>query len=67
MHPNFFREEAARYRGMAETAGREDSKLRLLKMAADYLAKADAKDVKLTAVKSAGDQWKGQLPCFRQI
>ena len=53
MHPSFLREEAARFRGMAETAGREDSKLRLLKMAADYLAKADARDVKLTEVKSA--------------
>ena len=53
MHPNFLREEAARFRGMAETVGQEDSKLRLLKMAADYLAEADAKDVKLTEVTSA--------------
>lgn len=53
MHPNFLREEAARFRGMAETVGREGSKLRLLKMAADYLAEADAKDVKLSEVTSA--------------
>lgn len=52
MHPNFLREEAARFRGMAETVGREDSKLRLVKMAADYLSKADAKDVELTEAKS---------------
>jgi hypothetical protein len=54
MHPTFIREEAARFRGMAETVGREDLKLGLLKMAADYLAKADAKDVELTEEKSAG-------------
>lgn len=35
MHPNFLREEAARFRGMA---GRELSQLKLMKMAADHLA-----------------------------
>ena len=50
MHANFLREEAARFRGMAD---REDSQLRLLQMAADYLANADAKDVELSEVKSA--------------
>ena len=53
MHPNFLREEAARFRGMAETVDREGSKLRLVKMAADYLSKADAKDAELTEAKSA--------------
>lgn len=53
MHPKFLREEAARFRGMAETQDREASKLRLLKMAADYEAKADASGSELPAAKSA--------------
>jgi hypothetical protein len=53
MHPNFLREEAARFRGMAETQEREASKQRLLKMAADYEAKADARGSELAASKSA--------------
>ncbi len=53
MHPNFLREEAARFRGMAETQEREASKQRLLKMAADYEAKADASSSELAASKSA--------------
>jgi hypothetical protein len=51
MHPKFLREEAARFRGMAETQDREASKLRLLKMAADYEAKADASGSELPASK----------------
>jgi hypothetical protein len=42
MTPKFLREEAARFRGMAETAEREASKQRLLTMAIDYEAKANA-------------------------
>ncbi len=44
MDPKFLREEAARFRGMAETQERESSKQRYLAMAADYEAKADAAD-----------------------
>jgi hypothetical protein len=44
MTPKFLREEAARFRGMAETAEREASKQRLLTMAIDYEAKAKAAD-----------------------
>lgn len=44
MTPKFLREEAARFRGMAETAEREASKQRLLTMAIDYEAKANAAD-----------------------
>jgi hypothetical protein len=51
MHPKFLREEAARFRGMAETQDREASRLRLLKMAADYEAKADAGGSELSATK----------------
>jgi hypothetical protein len=40
MTPQFLREEAARFRGMAETVEREGSKERLLKMAADYESRA---------------------------
>jgi hypothetical protein len=42
MTPQFLREEASRFRGMADTVDREASKLRLLKMASDYEAKANA-------------------------
>jgi hypothetical protein len=52
MHPNFLREEAARFRGMAESQDREASKQRLLKMAADYEAKADAGGSELPASKA---------------
>jgi hypothetical protein len=42
MTPKFLRQEAARFRDMADTADREASKLRLLSMAADYDARAKA-------------------------
>jgi hypothetical protein len=45
MTPQFLREEAARFRGMAETVEREASKLRLLAMAVDYESRAKATDV----------------------
>ncbi|MEI7711323.1 MAG: hypothetical protein WCI94_07815 [Rhodospirillales bacterium] len=44
MTPKFLREEASRFRGMAEEQTREASKLRLLGMAADYEARATAAD-----------------------
>ena len=40
MTPEFLRHEAARFRGMAEDADREATKVRLLSMAADYEARA---------------------------
>lgn len=52
MEPKLLREEAARFRGMAETQDREASKQRLLAMAADYESKADAAD-ELTKASSA--------------
>lgn len=45
MTPKFLREEALRFRGMAETTAREASKQRLLDMAADYEAQAAAADL----------------------
>ena len=54
MTPEFLREEAARFRGMAETIDREASKLRLLAMAADYEAKAEA------VVKQSGQAIKAK-------
>jgi len=45
MQSNFIREETASFRGMA---GREESQLRLMQIAIDYLANADAKDVELS-------------------
>lgn len=44
MTPKFLREEAARFRGMAETVDREASKLRFLTMATDFEARAKAAD-----------------------
>ena len=44
MTPKFLREEAARFRGMAETIDREASKLRFLTMATDFDARANAAD-----------------------
>ena len=44
MTPQFLREEAARFRGMAEIQEREASKVRLLKMADNYDAQAKAAD-----------------------
>jgi hypothetical protein len=44
MTPKFLREEAARFRGMADTVEREASRQRLLMMAIDYEAKAKAAD-----------------------
>ncbi len=44
MIPQFLREEAARFRAMADAVDREASKLRLLKMAIDYEARAKAAD-----------------------
>jgi hypothetical protein len=40
MNSKFLRDEAARFRGMAEDADREATKVRLLAMAADYEARA---------------------------
>lgn len=44
MNARFLRDEAARFRGMADDAGRDATKLRLLAMAADYEARADIAD-----------------------
>ena len=44
MTPKFLREEASRFRGMAEEQTRDASRLRLLGMAADYEARATAAD-----------------------
>ena len=44
MTPKFLREEATRFRGMADEHTREASKLRLMAMAADYEARATAAD-----------------------
>jgi hypothetical protein len=45
MTPKFLREEAARFRGMAETVDREASKQRFLAMASDFEARADSAEV----------------------
>ena len=42
MNPRFLREEATRFRDMAATSDREASKVRLLAMAADFEARAEA-------------------------
>jgi hypothetical protein len=52
MDAKFLRDEAARFRGMAETQDRAASKQRFLAMAADYGSRAEAAD-ELTKVNSA--------------
>ncbi len=42
MNARFLRDEAARFRGMAEDTDRDATRLRLLAMAADYEARAKA-------------------------
>jgi hypothetical protein len=44
MDARFLRDEAARFRGMAETADREATRLRFLVMGADYDARANVAD-----------------------
>jgi hypothetical protein len=44
MDVRFLRHEAARFRGMADTADREATRLRFLAMAAEYDARANAAD-----------------------
>ncbi|HVC63169.1 MAG TPA: hypothetical protein VND19_22750 [Acetobacteraceae bacterium] len=58
MTPKFLREEAARFRGMAETIDREASKLRFLAMAVDFDARAKAADE--SAEPNPGEALKGK-------
>jgi hypothetical protein len=44
MNTRFLRDEAARFRGMADTADREATRLRFLAMAVDYDARANVAD-----------------------
>jgi hypothetical protein len=44
MTPRFLRDEATRFRGMANDTDREATKLRLLAMTADYDARAEVAD-----------------------
>jgi hypothetical protein len=44
MNSRFLRDEAARFRGMADTADREATRLRFLAMAVDYDARANVAD-----------------------
>jgi hypothetical protein len=59
MTPQFLREEAARFRGMAETVEREASKLRLLAMAADYESRASATETSTQPDPGEASQVKG--------
>ena len=56
MTPKFLREEAARFRGMAETADREASKARFLTMATDFEARA--KTAEASTEPNTGDRIK---------
>jgi hypothetical protein len=60
MSPEFLREEAARFRGMAGTADREASKLRLLTMAADFEARAKIADNLMEPAVKAGVEVKAR-------
>ena len=56
MTPKFLREEAARFRGMAETADREASKARFLTMATDFETRA--KTAEASTEPNLGDSIK---------
>lgn len=53
MNYRFLRDEAARFRSMAEESDRETTRLRLLAMAADYEARAKVAEQSKTAEKAA--------------
>lgn len=53
MNYRFLRDEAARFRSMAEESDRETTKLRLLAMAADYEARAKVAEQSKAAEKAA--------------
>jgi hypothetical protein len=55
MTSRFLRDEAARFRGMADTADREATRLRFLAMAADYDARANVADGATEQTSSATD------------
>lgn len=59
MTPKFLREEAARFRGMAETVDRDASRLRLLAMAADYRVSGQRRRCIDQAECGRGDQRQG--------
>jgi hypothetical protein len=59
MTPQFLREEAARFRGMADTVEREASKQRFLMMATDFEARAKAADG--ATVPNPGDENPGNV------
>ena len=61
MISRFLRDEAARFRGMAETADREATKLRYLEMAADFDVRANAAE-KMTAPSSTADDTETPPP-----
>jgi hypothetical protein len=55
MDVRFLRDEAARFRGMADTADREATRLRFLAMAADYDARANVADEVIEQTSSETD------------
>jgi hypothetical protein len=56
MDARFLRDEAARFRGMADDADRESTKHRLLAMAADYEARAQVVNELAEPNSGEGDQ-----------
>jgi hypothetical protein len=55
MDVRFLRHEAERFRGMADTADREATRLRFLAMAADYDARANVADAMTEQASSETD------------
>jgi hypothetical protein len=55
MTSRFLRDEAARFRGMADTADREATRLRFLAMAVDYDARANVADEMIDQTSSETD------------
>ena len=66
MISQFLRDEAARFRGMADTADREATKLRFLAMAVDYDARANVAD-ELTEQSSSETDTEPPEPTAEEV
>ena len=67
MTPKFLRDEAARFRQMAETTEREASKLRLLGMATDFEARAQAIDGRTVQAPAQAPELASDEPAHAEL
>jgi len=67
MNARFLRDEAARFRGMADDASRDATRLRLLAMADEYEAKAKVADELTEPVSGAADDDPADATLDREV